>query len=333
MDTLVENRLWDALKIGPQWLLRDGDALAEAIEDDRQTEEEALAPASEPERAPAVAPRASSSSSGWQTPPRTAQRTVSAPPSELTQAAQRRQATTEPTRTVIPSVAAAEAVASAPSPRIIPITDAKRADILKASWEELQTLAEACRACVMGETRHKVVLSDGGYPQDFVIVGEAPGREEDLQGIPYVGKSGQLLTSMLESLGLRRPEDVTLINVVKCRPSETNRDPTPEEIAACSAYLIRQMQLLQPKVVLITGRFAMQALLGLDANARIGQERGKIHDVTWHGLTFKAVVTYHPSYLLRRPQEKRAAWSDLLLLKAAFEASGLAILGHFRAQA
>ena len=146
----------------------------------------------------------------------------------------------------------------------------------------------------------------------IALVGEAPGSEEDLQGIPFVGKSGQLLTQMLESIGIERRRDIAIINVLKCRPPG-NRNPAPAEVACCATYLRRAGYLVRPDVLLIMGRFAMQTLLGLGPDASIGSQRGRVHDVTIGDFDTKAVVSYHPSYLLRAPDEKAKAWEDLTL--------------------
>ena len=284
------SRLWDAMKIGPQWLLRTTEAV------DRQAE------SASHESAAAAAPR-------------TAAAKAAAPaevprPHEPVPAAQ------------YTAPAAADLKPVKPVSRITPIAPEVLEKIASAGWETLAAIAAECRACEMGSTRQQVVLADGTAPCGFVVVGEAPGREEDIQGLPFVGKSGQLLTAMLNAIGIARPEGVTIVNVVKCRPPE-NRDPAPEELDLCAAYLRRQLELLKPRVVLLTGRFAMMELLGLTPETSISSQRGRVHEVNWQGLTFKAVVTYHPSYLLRRPQEKAKAWDDLLLLKGALRAEGL----------
>ncbi len=184
-----------------------------------------------------------------------------------------------------------------------------------ASWEELSLLVSQCRACPMAATRKHCVFADGKPGCPIVIVGEAPGRDEDLEGVPFVGKSGQLLTRILECLKWRRGEDVAIVNVLKCRPPD-NRDPKPEEMASCAAFLNRQLELLNPKVVILMGRFAIDRLLGTDA--AVGRLRGKAHSVTVAGRTVPAVVTYHPSYLLRNPVDKEKSWQDFCLAKRLF---------------
>ena len=139
-------------------------------------------------------------------------------------------------------------------------------------------------------------------------MGEAPGRDEDLTGEPFVGRSGQLLTRMLAAIGLRRDE-AYICNVLKCRPPQ-NRDPAPDELATCSPFVIRQVQAIEPRVILTVGRFASQTVLGSEES--MGRMRGQTH--SWQG--FPVVPTYHPAYLLRNPAAKRDAWEDLLRVRA-----------------
>lgn len=195
-------------------------------------------------------------------------------------------------------------------------------EIRAAGWEDLRKLADACRLCSMASSRQHVVFAEGEPGPGLVVVGEAPGAEEDLQGLPFVGKSGQLLTSMLESLNIVRRKDVVILNVLKCRPP-SNRNPQPEEISCCGHYLERQLEILAPKVLLLAGRFAVGSLLKLEGNFSIGRERGRIHQVALGGRTVPAVVTYHPSYLLRSPLEKAKSWDDLLLLRKAMQDAGI----------
>lgn len=174
----------------------------------------------------------------------------------------------------------------------------------------------------MAKSRQHVVFAEGGPGMRIALVGEAPGSEEDLQGIPFVGKSGQLLTQMLESIGIERRRDIAIMNVLKCRPPG-NRNPAPAEVACCATYLRRQLLLVRPDVLLIMGRFAMQTLLGLGPDASIGSQRGRVHDVTIGDFGTKAVVCYHPSYLLRAPDEKAKAWEDLTLFRRLIREAGI----------
>lgn len=173
------------------------------------------------------------------------------------------------------------------------------------NWSDLQAEVAACRQCGLCETRTQTVFGSGNQQAEWMLIGEAPGQNEDLQGLPFVGKAGQLLTEMLRSIGLNR-EDVYIANMLKCRPPN-NRDPKPDELAQCRPYLERQLALLQPKIILAVGRIAAQALLNTDQP--IGKLRGRVHTL---GAT-PVVVVYHPAYLLRSLLEKRKAWQDLLL--------------------
>ena len=145
----------------------------------------------------------------------------------------------------------------------------------------------------------------GDKNADWLVIGEAPGKDEDLQGEPFVGRAGQLLNAMLLAAGLQR-EQVYIANILKCRPPN-NRDPRPEEVVRCEPYLLRQIALIQPKLILAVGRIAAQNLLKTETP--IGKLRGKVHLLGNTGIP--VIATYHPAYLLRSPQEKRKAWQDL----------------------
>jgi len=173
------------------------------------------------------------------------------------------------------------------------------------SWAALQAEVASCTQCGLCETRTQSVFGSGNKNADWMIIGEAPGQSEDQQGLPFVGKAGQLLTEMLRAIGLDR-EEVFITNIVKCRPP-ANRDPKPIEIETCKPYLMRQMALLKPKIIVVLGRIAAQALLNTDEP--IGRLRGKIHALN----DTPVVVVYHPAYLLRSMQDKRKAWADLKL--------------------
>jgi len=173
-------------------------------------------------------------------------------------------------------------------------------------WEALQAQVAGCTACDLHRTRTRTVFGVGNKQAEWLVIGEAPGAEEDRQGEPFVGRAGQLLNAMLLAIGLRR-EQVYIANILKCRPPN-NRDPSPEEVACCEPYLKRQVALLKPKIILAVGRIAAQNLLKTDT--RIGALRGKRYAYADTGIP--VVVTYHPAYLLRSPKEKRKAWQDLL---------------------
>jgi len=178
-------------------------------------------------------------------------------------------------------------------------------------WQELRSAVETCRACRLCEGRRNTVFGVGNERAHLMVVGEAPGEQEDRQGEPFVGPSGQLLDGMLRSLGLGReagpPErQVFIANTLKCRPP-ANRNPQPDELATCEPFLQQQLALVQPRVILAMGRFAVQALLR--SSEPIGRLRGRVH--TYQGVPL--VVTYHPAYLLRNLPDKARAWEDLCL--------------------
>ncbi len=175
----------------------------------------------------------------------------------------------------------------------------------RADWPELRSRVAACTRCSLSATRTQTVFGVGNPHADWLIVGEAPGAEEDRNGEPFVGRAGQLLNSMLHAIGLAR-EQVYIANVLKCRPPG-NRDPSPTEAAECLPYLERQIALLKPKIMLAVGRIAAQNLLRTEKT--LGALRQQVHQF---GLSqVPLVVTYHPAYLLRTPTEKRKAWEDL----------------------
>ncbi|MDH0090093.1 uracil-DNA glycosylase [Achromobacter mucicolens] len=193
------------------------------------------------------------------------------------------------------------------APPPIPVAEA----IKDANLEQLAAQVVACAACGLCKGRRHAVVGQGAQPTRWLVVGEAPGEQEDRQGQPFVGRSGQLLDAMLAAVGMSRERDVFITNVIKCRPPG-NRNPKPEEIAACSPYLMRQIALLKPERILVLGRFAAQTLLGTDAT--IGSLRGRVHHLkTDEGAQIPVVVSYHPAYLLRSPSEKARAWQDLKL--------------------
>ncbi len=174
-------------------------------------------------------------------------------------------------------------------------------------WNALEQHIAACTDCGLHETRSQTVFGTGHHNADWMIIGEAPGVDEDRQGEPFVGRAGQLLNAMLSAIGLKR-EQVFIANIVKCRPPN-NRNPLPEEANACEAYLLRQIELVKPKIILAVGKVAAGNLLKTDST--VGSMRGCAHSFGVQGIPL--VVTYHPAYLLRSPKEKRKAWQDLQL--------------------
>lgn len=193
-------------------------------------------------------------------------------------------------------------------------------------WQALQDTMLGCQQCDLSQRRRHVVpgLGDAQRP-DWLFVGEAPGEEEDLQGQPFVGRSGQLLDRMLAAMGLQREHQVFMTNVVKCRPP-LNRDPQPQEVQKCSPYLLRQIELLQPRMIVALGRFAAYAVLeqgGCLADSKgapLGRLRGQVHTGLFGGVHIPVVTTFHPSYLLRSPAEKHKAWADLCLAMHTLDA-------------
>jgi len=163
--------------------------------------------------------------------------------------------------------------------------------------------ARHCQKCPLGKMRTNVVFGSGNIKVKLMFVGEAPGRDEDMQGAPFVGEAGRLLTKIIEAMGIKR-EDVYICNILKCRPPQ-NRNPLPEEISECIGYLYAQIDTIRPKVICGLGKFASQALLGTEIP--ISRLRGNWHE--YRGIKF--MPTYHPAYLLRNPQDKRLVWEDM----------------------
>ncbi len=184
-----------------------------------------------------------------------------------------------------------------------PAADVEPADAM--GWSELRDRVAACTRCELSQTRTNTVFGVGDPNADWLIVGEAPGAEEDRLGEPFVGRAGKLLDEMLRAIGQSR-DSVFIANILKCRPPN-NRDPRPSESAECRPYLERQIALVRPKIILAVGRIAAQNLLG--SEEPVGRMRGRRHDL--HGIPL--VVTYHPAYLLRSPSQKSKSWSDLCL--------------------
>jgi len=178
-----------------------------------------------------------------------------------------------------------------------------RNDIGGLDWKALEQRIAGCELCELYKTRAHTVFGVGDHSADLMVIGEAPGAEEDRQGEPFVGRAGQLLNAMLLAIGLKR-EQVFIANVLKCRPPG-NRDPRPEEALRCEPYMKRQVALIRPKVILALGRVAAQNLL--KSQEAVGRMRGK----PYHYDDIPLVVTYHPAYLLRSPDQKGRAWQDL----------------------
>ena len=194
-----------------------------------------------------------------------------------------------------------DGVASTDTPRGLPV--------LPDSYDALREVALSCTRCRLSETRTQVVFSDGAVDARLVVVGEAPGANEDATGLPFVGAAGKYLDLLLRSVGLSREETVYICNVIKCRPPG-NRNPLPDEIEACAPFLQKQLELIRPEVLLAVGSFAAQSLTGRGSMA-LGKLRGEVH--AYGGVPL--VCTYHPAALLRNPKWTRAFWDDLQLLR------------------
>ena len=191
----------------------------------------------------------------------------------------------------------------------IPLSKSDVSVVNSLDWPGLKQQVINCQQCELHATRTQAVFGVGNQQADWLIIGEAPGADEDRKGEPFVGRAGQLLNEMLKAIGLKR-EQVYIANILKCRPPN-NRDPKPEEAASCSPYLQRQIELIQPKVILALGRIAAQRLL--QSNTSLARLRSQVHHL--ESTQSPVIVTYHPAYLLRSPAEKRKAWQDLLFAK------------------
>jgi uracil-DNA glycosylase family 4 len=212
-----------------------------------------------------------------------------------------------------------------PATAVAPVVQAAKPvpasiEVATMDWDALRAAVAACTACGLCAGRKNTVFGTGHRRARWMIVGEAPGEQEDLRGEPFVGKSGQLLDRMLAALRLTRADgagpdrQVYIANTLKCRPP-ANRNPEPDEIARCEPFLVRQIELVQPSVIVAMGRFAVQALLR--SSEPIGRLRGRVHRYRDVPL----VVTYHPAYLLRNLQDKARTWEDLCLAKEVARAA------------
>ena len=221
-----------------------------------------------------------------------------------------------PVRMSRPVAAPAEANSpSAPRPLA-----ARPSGVAAMDWPALREAVAGCEACGLCRSRRNTVFGVGHAQAQWMIIGEAPGEQEDRQGEPFVGKAGQLLDNMLRAVGLTRAEagpeqQVYIANVLKCRPP-MNRNPEPQEVAQCEPFLKRQVELVAPKLILAMGRFAVQSIL--QTGEPIGRLRGRVH--AYQGVP--VVVTYHPAYLLRNPADKARSWDDLCLARAVLRGGG-----------
>ena len=178
----------------------------------------------------------------------------------------------------------------------------------ESDWPMIESQVSNCKKCSLHKGRNNTVFGDGNRNSDWFFIGEAPGKDEDLQGKPFVGRAGRLLTEVIFSMGLSR-EDVFIANILKCRPPD-NRDPMPEEVQQCFPYLEKQIELVKPKIIVAVGRIAAHSLLGTDLP--MGKLRGKIHG--FGSSEIPTLIIYHPAYLLRSPSQKKKVWEDLQLV-------------------
>jgi|LauGreDrversion4_2_1035121.scaffolds.fasta_scaffold185737_3 DNA polymerase len=204
------------------------------------------------------------------------------------------------------------AASAAQPPSVADAMPQRHLGISELDWEALAARVAACTACELHQGRLQTVFGVGNPQAKWMVIGEAPGAEEDKRGEPFVGRAGQLLTAMLAAAGLPRPE-VYIANILKCRPPG-NRDPLPAEVAQCEHYLARQIALVQPRLILAVGRIAAQNLLKVQTP--LSRLRGQRH--SYGPREVPVVVTYHPAYLLRSPGEKRRAWEDLQFARQIF---------------
>lgn len=213
---------------------------------------------------------------------------------------------------------AADQPAEPPTPSLeAPPAMRPAADIGQMDWPALEAAVAGCVRCRLCEGRTRTVFGVGDRKAKWLFIGEGPGRNEDLQGLPFVGPAGKLLDNMLLAMGLSRTENAFIANVVKCRPTAddgSDRAPTADEAAACMPYLQRQIELIQPAVLVALGKTAAVSLLELPADSAVGKLRGQVFE--YRGLPL--VVTYHPAYLLRRLTEKSKSWADLCLAMNAY---------------
>jgi DNA polymerase len=246
----------------------------------------------------------------------------SAPPARA--AASPASSASTPAQSTAPSIGASPSVTRVRSPAAealarIPVISPGRAagtpvpPETDALWEEVRAEVLSCTRCGLHTTRTQGVFGVGNRRAEWLVIGEAPGAEEDRRGEPFVGRAGQLLNAMLAAIGLPR-EQVFIANVLKSRPP-SNRDPRPDEVAACLPFLMRQIALLQPRLMLAVGRIAAQNLLATDMP--LGRLRGQLHH--FGELNTPLIVTYHPAYLLRTPADKRKAWEDLKFARSTFQ--------------
>jgi len=226
----------------------------------------------------------------------------------------------EPARAALSTGLASHLVDSQHAPGAPALGQAMGGDVASLEWDALGAAVAACRACGLCETRTQTVFGVGDRRAALLVIGEAPGADEDREGEPFVGRAGQLLNRMLAAIGLPR-QQVYIANILKCRPPG-NRDPRPEEVLRCQPYLMRQIALIGPRIILAVGRISAQTLLGTDLP--LGRLRGRWLDFGADAIPLR--VTYHPAYLLRSPDQKAKAWEDLTAVARRLEARADSLL-------
>lgn len=310
-----KSEIWKALGIGPQWIERD--ELAKAAEEAVKTKAEAAAASQnyQPQASttpPAAASFVNHAPQSSEAAPKPAANNPATTPSRVTSIISDRNA--PPSRSARPEPAAKPAYRSASEARGVrpeAYTEARIHQIATADWQTLKQLVQDCRACEISSSRLHPVFGQGNPPCRLMLIGEAPGAEEDRLGQPFVGPSGKLLDKILEAAKLGREKDLCIFNTLKCRPP-LNATPEKAETMACRPFLERQIELIDPEVIVAMGKPA--ASWFFPDLKTLNPYRGKVHNLTVQGKPRKVIVTYHPSYLLRSPQEKRKAWLDWCLI-------------------
>lgn len=307
-----KTELWNALNLGPQWVER-GEILSLAAQlDEPETapaaiaQKEAPKPAPEnrtpvrPEAAQRTAPKAASHVASAHSAPREIPHRTPSQPVRKAEAEPQNTAHGMNDRSVAPEGFSSE----------------RKKIILNADWTELKQLVHDCKVCAISRQRIQPVFGEGEPKRRLMLIGEAPGREEDSQGKPFVGPSGKLLDHILEACGLDRQKDLAIFNILKCRPP-MNATPEKSEKIACQPFLDRQIQLINPDLIVAMGKPAASRFFS-EAKA-LNPLRGKVHEFNVGGRNRKVIVTFHPSYLLRSPGEKRKAWLDWCLILDTLE--------------
>lgn len=277
----AREQAWQALNIGPSWIMRGAGEPVRPVSDEADAES---TPAVQTESIAAQADAVA----------------LDSPPQPEPATERPDQPVTQPEQ----------------SDATVPVAPAPGMSVDQMDWATLQATVTDCQRCGLCQGRQNTVFGVGDENPRWVIVGEAPGAQEDRTGQPFVGEAGQLLDAMLAAAGASRGKGIYILNVLKCRPPN-NRDPSAEEVASCRPFLMRQLELLQPELILTMGRFAAQTVLS--STQGIGQLRSKVHQTQVADRSIPVVAAYHPAYLLRQPDQKPRAWADLCLARSVCE--------------